>query len=83
MKCVSLSFCIFSQEEARIKIYSVSHRCYFAFGVLGSEDLSLKIKELPKVKWVLPDSYLDVNNKDYGGEPFIDGKAVPYDPKYH
>ncbi|KAF2286098.1 hypothetical protein GH714_010333 [Hevea brasiliensis] len=39
--------------------------------------------ELPKVRWVLPDSYLDVKNKDYGGEPFIDGKAVPYDPKYH
>ncbi|KAG6424467.1 hypothetical protein SASPL_114885 [Salvia splendens] len=38
---------------------------------------------LPKVRWVLPDSYLDVKNKDYGGEPFINGLAVPYDPKYH
>ncbi|AEE32913.1 hypothetical protein AT1G53260 [Arabidopsis thaliana] len=66
-----------------MKIYSVSHKCYFAFGALVSEDLSHKIKELPKVKWVLPDSYLDGKNKDYGGEPFIDGKAVPYDPKYH
>nr|AAU44407.1 hypothetical protein AT1G53260 [Arabidopsis thaliana] len=66
-----------------MKFYSVSHKCYFAFGALVSEDLSHKIKELPKVKWVLPDSYLDGKNKDYGGEPFIDGKAVPYDPKYH
>lgn len=24
--------------------------------------------ELPGVLWVLPDSYLDVPNKDYGGE---------------
>lgn len=24
--------------------------------------------ELPKVRWVLPDSYLDVRNKDYGGK---------------
>ncbi|KAJ0264105.1 Multiple organellar RNA editing factor 8 [Hirschfeldia incana] len=72
-----------SEEEARMKIYSVSTRCYFAFGALVSEDLSHKLKELPKVRWVLPDSYLDVRNKDYGGEPFIDGKAVPYDPKYH
>ncbi|CAA0291432.1 unnamed protein product [Arabidopsis thaliana] len=72
-----------SEEEARMKIYSVSHKCYFAFGALVSEDLSHKIKELPKVKWVLPDSYLDGKNKDYGGEPFLDGKAVPYDPKYH
>ncbi|VVA99805.1 unnamed protein product [Arabis nemorensis] len=72
-----------SEEEARMKIYSVSTRCYYAFGALVSEDLSHKLKELPKVRWVLPDSYLDVKNKDYGGEPFIDGKAVPYDPKYH
>ncbi|KAL3576602.1 hypothetical protein D5086_021885 [Populus alba] len=72
-----------SEEEARKKIYSVSTRCYFAFGALVSEEVSYKIKELKNVRWVLPDSYLDVKNKDYGGEPFIDGKAVPYDPKYH
>ncbi|XP_047047942.1 multiple organellar RNA editing factor 8, chloroplastic/mitochondrial-like [Lolium rigidum] len=72
-----------SEEEARMKIYSVSTRHYFAFGALVSEELSYKLKELPKVRWVLPDSYLDVKNKDYGGEPFIDGQAVAYDPKYH
>ena len=33
-----------SEEEARMKIYSVSHRCYFAFGALVSEDLSHKLK---------------------------------------
>ncbi|CAN6694202.1 unnamed protein product [Malus baccata var. baccata] len=71
------------EEEARMKIYSVSTRCYYAFGALVSEEVSLKIKELPGVRWVLPDSYLDVKNKDYGGEPFINGQAVPYDPKYH
>ncbi|XP_068648720.1 multiple organellar RNA editing factor 8, chloroplastic/mitochondrial-like [Aristolochia californica] len=79
----TLAQIIGSEDEARKKIYSVSTRCYFAFGCLVSEELSYKIKELPKVRWVLPDSYLDVKNKDYGGEPFIDGKAVPYDPKYH
>ncbi|RAL49102.1 hypothetical protein DM860_015093 [Cuscuta australis] len=72
-----------SEEEARMKIYSVSTRHYYAFGALVSEEVSYKIKELDKVRWVLPDSYLDVRNKDYGGEPFIDGQAVPYDPKYH
>ncbi|KAH7860675.1 hypothetical protein Vadar_016596 [Vaccinium darrowii] len=72
-----------SEDEARMKIYSVSTRHYFAFGALVSEELSLKLKELEKVRWVLPDSYLDVRNKDYGGEPFINGQAVPYDPKYH
>uniref|UniRef100_A0A0E0LYK4 MORF/ORRM1/DAG-like MORF domain-containing protein n=1 Tax=Oryza punctata TaxID=4537 RepID=A0A0E0LYK4_ORYPU len=72
-----------SEDEARHKIYSVSTRHYFAFGALVSEELSYKLKELPNVRWVLPDSYLDVRNKDYGGEPFINGEAVPYDPKYH
>ncbi|KAL2925346.1 Multiple organellar RNA editing factor 8 chloroplastic/mitochondrial [Bienertia sinuspersici] len=72
-----------SEEEARMKIYSVSTKHYFAFGALVSEELSYKLKELPNVRWVLPDSYLDVKNKDYGGEPFINGEAVPYDPKYH
>ncbi|GAB2229881.1 hypothetical protein Droror1_Dr00014137 [Drosera rotundifolia] len=72
-----------SEEEARHKIYSVSTRCYFAFGALVDEELSYKLKELEGVRWVLPDSYLDVRNKDYGGEPFIDGRPVPYDPKYH
>ncbi|KAK0602171.1 hypothetical protein LWI29_031015 [Acer saccharum] len=72
-----------SEEEARMKIYMVSTKCYFAFGALVDEQVSQKIKELPNVRWVLPDSYLDVKNKDYGGEPFINGQAVPYDPKYH
>ncbi|KAK8706254.1 hypothetical protein V6N13_049827 [Hibiscus sabdariffa] len=66
-----------------MKIYLVSTRHYYAFGALVSEELSHKITELPGVRWVLPDSYLDVENKDYGGEPFINGQAVPYDPKYH
>ncbi|XP_057842672.2 multiple organellar RNA editing factor 8, chloroplastic/mitochondrial [Cryptomeria japonica] len=72
-----------SEEEARMKMYSVSTKHYFAFGCLVSEELSFKIKPLPNVRWVLPDSYLDPRIKSYGGEPFINGQAVPYDPKYH
>ncbi|XP_044393404.1 multiple organellar RNA editing factor 8, chloroplastic/mitochondrial-like [Triticum aestivum] len=72
-----------SEDEARMKIYSVSTRHYFSFGALLSDELAGKLRELPKVRWVLPDSYVDVRNKDYGGEPFVDGQAVPYDPKYH
>ncbi|XP_058084120.1 multiple organellar RNA editing factor 8, chloroplastic/mitochondrial-like [Magnolia sinica] len=30
----------------------------------------------PGVLWVLPDSYLNVLNKDYGGDLFIDGKVI-------
>ncbi|KAI3833457.1 hypothetical protein MKX03_027201 [Papaver bracteatum] len=79
----TLSKVIGSEEEARMKIYSVSTRNYFAFGALVSEKLSEKINDLPGVTWVLPDCYLDITNITYGGEPFINGKAVPYDPKYH
>ncbi|KAL3636911.1 hypothetical protein CASFOL_019210 [Castilleja foliolosa] len=79
----TLATVVGSEEEARMKIYTVSTKHYYAFGALVSEELSYKIKELPRVTWVLPDSYLDVRNKDYGGEPFINGQAVPYDSKYH
>ncbi|KAK1367334.1 hypothetical protein POM88_042895 [Heracleum sosnowskyi] len=72
-----------SEEEARKKLYSVSTRFYFGFGALISQELSSKFKEYPNVVEVLPDCYVNSYEKDYGGEPFIDGKAVPYDPKYH
>ncbi|KAF3453657.1 hypothetical protein FNV43_RR04098 [Rhamnella rubrinervis] len=72
-----------SEEEARMKIYSVSTTCYYAFGALVSEVVSLEIKKCPRVRWVLPDCYVDVKNRDYGGEPFINGRALPYDPKWH
>ncbi|XP_061347364.1 multiple organellar RNA editing factor 8, chloroplastic/mitochondrial-like [Gastrolobium bilobum] len=72
-----------SEEEARMKIYSVSTKHYYAFGALITEELSEKIKDFEEVQWVLPDSYLNVKEKDYGGEPFINGQAVPYDPKFH
>ncbi|XP_066326708.1 multiple organellar RNA editing factor 8, chloroplastic/mitochondrial-like isoform X2 [Miscanthus floridulus] len=51
-----------SDEEARKKIYSVSTRHYFAFGALVAEELSDRLKELPKVRWVIPDSYSDQLN---------------------
>ncbi|KAJ1395332.1 plastid developmental protein DAG [Sesbania bispinosa] len=70
-----------SEEEAKKKIYSVSTVTYTGFGALISEELSYKVKELPGVLWVLPDSYLDVPNKDYGGDLFVDGKVIPR-PQY-
>ncbi|XP_054790669.1 multiple organellar RNA editing factor 3, mitochondrial-like [Prosopis cineraria] len=70
-----------SEEEAKKKIYSVSTATYTGFGALISEELSYKVKGLPGVLWVLPDSYIDVPNKDYGGDLFIDGKVIPR-PQY-
>lgn len=70
-----------SEEEAKNKIYSVCTTIYTGFGALISEELSYKVKGLPGVLWVLPDSYLDVPNKDYGGDLFIDGKVI-HRPQY-
>ncbi|XP_071721215.1 multiple organellar RNA editing factor 8, chloroplastic/mitochondrial-like [Rutidosis leptorrhynchoides] len=72
-----------SYDAARMKIYSVSTRYYYAFGARINLGQVLRLEAVYGVRRVLHDSYLDVKNKDYGGEPFIDGKAVPYDPKYH
>lgn len=60
-----------------MKIYSVSTEHHYAFGALLSEELAYKLRELPHVRVVFPDSYLDKKKKNYGGEPFINGKAVP------
>ncbi|KAJ3686948.1 hypothetical protein LUZ61_016112 [Rhynchospora tenuis] len=72
----TLAAVVGSEEEAKKKIYSVCTTTYTGFGALISEELSHKVKGLPGVLWVLPDSYLDVPNKDYGGDLFIDGKVI-------
>ncbi|XVF86910.1 hypothetical protein PTKIN_Ptkin18bG0078800 [Pterospermum kingtungense] len=79
----TLAMAVGSEEEAKKCMYSVSTKYYYAFGCKIPEDLTFKIKSLPNVKWVLPDSYLGHGDNGYGGEPFIDGKVVPYDDKYH
>ncbi|CAD5196418.1 unnamed protein product [Musa acuminata subsp. malaccensis] len=72
----TLAAVVGSEEEAKTRIYSVSTTTYTGFGALISEELSYKVKGLPGVLWVLPDSYLDVPNKDYGGDLFVDGKVI-------
>ncbi|WOH13015.1 hypothetical protein DCAR_0832524 [Daucus carota subsp. sativus] len=77
----ALASVVGSEEEAKKKIYSVSTTTYTGFGALIPEELSYKMKEIPGVLWVLPDSYLDVPNKDYGGDLFVDGKVI-HRPQY-
>ncbi|RWR87931.1 multiple organellar RNA editing factor 3, mitochondrial [Cinnamomum micranthum f. kanehirae] len=71
-----------SEEEANKKIYLVCTMTYTGFGALISEELSYKVNRLPSVLWVLPSSYLDVPNKDYGGDLFFDGKVINR-PQFH
>ncbi|XP_028555819.1 multiple organellar RNA editing factor 3, mitochondrial-like isoform X2 [Dendrobium catenatum] len=63
----TLTAVVGSEEEAKKKIYSVCTTTYTGFGALISQELSYRVERLPGVLWVLPDSYLDVPNKDYGG----------------
>ncbi|XP_050373521.1 multiple organellar RNA editing factor 3, mitochondrial [Argentina anserina] len=77
----TLATVVGSEEEARKKIYSVSTTTYTGFGALISEEDSNKLKGAPDVIWILPDSYLDVPKKDYGGDLYIDGKVIPR-PQY-
>ncbi|KAF5179348.1 Multiple organellar rna editing factor 9 protein [Thalictrum thalictroides] len=54
-------------EEAKKNMYAFSTTTYTGFQCTVSEETSEKFKGLPGVPWVLPDSYIDVKNKDYGG----------------
>ncbi|KAJ4828056.1 hypothetical protein Tsubulata_046684 [Turnera subulata] len=79
----TLAMALGSEEEAKKAIYSVSTKYYYAFGCKVTEDLTCKIKSLPDVRWVLL-PLLQVHLLVLlAGEPYIDGKVVPYDDKYH
>ncbi|KAI8025461.1 hypothetical protein LOK49_LG02G01791 [Camellia lanceoleosa] len=43
----------------------------------GSDWKSKKFKGLPGVLWVLLDSYIDVKNKDYRGDKYLNGETIP------
>ncbi|KAK8571923.1 hypothetical protein V6N12_027991 [Hibiscus sabdariffa] len=70
-----------SEEEAKKKIYNVSCERYFGFGCEIDEETSNKLEGLPGVLFVLPDSYVDPENKDYGAELFVNGEIVQRSPE--
>ncbi|XP_002271431.2 multiple organellar RNA editing factor 2, chloroplastic [Vitis vinifera] len=70
-----------SEEEAKKKIYNVSCERYFGFGCEIDEETSNKLEDLPGVLFVLPDSYVDPENKDYGAELFVNGEIVQRSPE--
>ncbi|KAL5990402.1 hypothetical protein ACLOJK_011302 [Asimina triloba] len=70
-----------SEEEATKKIYNVSCERYFGFGCEIDEETSNKLEGLPGVLFVLPDSYVDPENKDYGAELFVNGQIVQRSPE--
>ncbi|KAE9612088.1 hypothetical protein Lal_00022206 [Lupinus albus] len=70
-----------SEEEAIKKIYNVSCERYFGFGCEIDEETSNKMEGLPGVLFVLPDSYVDPEYKDYGAELFVNGEIVQRPPE--
>lgn len=79
----TLAMVMGSEDEARMKIYSITTQDSYSVGVLASEELAKEIEKLPRVLFVWPDCYLIPEEKRYAGEPFIDGQAAPFDPKYY
>ncbi|KAJ6795328.1 Uncharacterized protein M6B38_226310 [Iris pallida] len=70
-----------SEEEAKKKIYNVSCERYFGFGCEIDEETSNKLEGLPGVLFVLSDSYVDAENKDYGAELYVNGEIVQRSPE--
>uniref|UniRef100_A0A803LA79 START domain-containing protein n=1 Tax=Chenopodium quinoa TaxID=63459 RepID=A0A803LA79_CHEQI len=70
-----------SEEEAKKKIYNVSCERYFGFGCEVDEETANKMEGLPDVLFVLPDSYVDAEYKDYGAELFVNGEIVQRSPE--
>ncbi|GAB4841047.1 Multiple organellar RNA editing factor 2, chloroplastic [Ancistrocladus abbreviatus] len=70
-----------SEEEAKQKIYNISCERYFGFGCAVDEETANKMEGLPGVLFVLPDSYVDPEYKDYGAELFVNGEIVQRPPE--
>ncbi|PIA33988.1 hypothetical protein AQUCO_03900101v1 [Aquilegia coerulea] len=69
-----------SVEEAKKKMYACSTTTYHGFQAEISEEESEKFKGLPGVVFILPDSYIDTVNKEYGGDKYINGTIIPRPP---
>uniref|UniRef100_A0A2P2MQ75 Multiple organellar RNA editing factor 1 isoform X2 n=2 Tax=Rhizophora mucronata TaxID=61149 RepID=A0A2P2MQ75_RHIMU len=69
-----------SIEEAKMKIYACSTTTYQGFQAIMTEEESEKFKDVPGVVFVLPDSYIDPLNKEYGGDKYENGVITPRPP---
>ncbi|XP_068648559.1 multiple organellar RNA editing factor 1, mitochondrial [Aristolochia californica] len=69
-----------SIEEAKQKMYACSTTTYQGFQAVMTEEESEKFRGLPGVVFILPDSYIDPVNKEYGGDKYINGTIIPRPP---
>ncbi|XP_078156471.1 multiple organellar RNA editing factor [Carex rostrata] len=69
-----------SVEEAKKRIYACSTTTYNGFQVEMTEEMSEKFRGLPGVVFILPDSYLYPETKEYGGDKYDNGVITPRPP---
>ncbi|KAL5715739.1 hypothetical protein ACHQM5_017518 [Ranunculus cassubicifolius] len=62
-----------SVEEAKKRMYACSTTTYRGFQAVMTEEMSEKFRGLPGVVFILPDSYIDPVNKEYGGDKYDNG----------
>ncbi|KAH1033523.1 hypothetical protein J1N35_045697 [Gossypium stocksii] len=77
----TLASVVGSEEEAKKRIYSVCTTRYTGFRAFFPEDMVEELRELPRVRWVLPVWYC---GRDYynGGDLFVDGNVIHRPPQH-
>nr|CAD1836907.1 unnamed protein product [Ananas comosus var. bracteatus] len=69
-----------SVEEAKKRMYACSTTTYIGFQAVMTEEMSEKFRGLPGVVFILPDSYLYPETKEYGGDKYDNGVITPRPP---
>ncbi|KAK4747584.1 hypothetical protein SAY87_014170 [Trapa incisa] len=69
-----------SLEEAKKRMYACSTTTYQGFQAVMTEAESEQFKGVPGVVFILPDSYIDPQNKEYGGDKYENGVITPRPP---
>jgi len=64
-------------------MYAFSTTTYTGFQAVMDEDTSEKFRGLPGVVFILPDSYLYPETKEYGGDKYDNGVITPRPPPVH
>uniref|UniRef100_A0A0E0MDV9 MORF/ORRM1/DAG-like MORF domain-containing protein n=1 Tax=Oryza punctata TaxID=4537 RepID=A0A0E0MDV9_ORYPU len=72
-----------SYEEAKKRMYAFSTTTYVGFQAVMTEEMSEKFRGLPGVVFILPDSYLYPETKEYGGDKYENGVITPRPPPVH
>ncbi|CAA7014849.1 unnamed protein product [Microthlaspi erraticum] len=66
-----------SLEEAKKKIYAICTTSYQGFQATMTIGEVEKFRDLPGVQYIIPDSYVDLENKVYGGDKYENGVITP------